>query len=42
MHEEDDIEDALDYFEDFWEVIDDPEEFEDEIIDDCRDPTTGD
>ena len=41
LHEEDDIEDALDYFEDFWKVIDDPEEFEDEIIDDCRNPETG-
>ena len=41
LHEEDDIEDALEYFEDFWEVIDDPEEFEDEIMDDCRDPETG-
>ncbi len=41
LHEEDDIEDALDYFEDFWKVIDDPEEFEHEIIDNCRDPDTG-
>jgi hypothetical protein len=41
LHEEDDIEDALDYFEDFWKVIDDAEEFEDEIIDECRDPETG-
>ncbi|HIF07265.1 MAG TPA: hypothetical protein EYQ64_10040 [Gemmatimonadetes bacterium] len=37
-----DVEDALDYFEDFWRVIDDPDEFQDEIIDDCRDPETGD
>lgn len=41
LHEEDDIEDALDYFEDFWRVIDDPKEFEDKIIDACRDPQTG-
>ena len=41
LHEEDDIEDALDFYEDFWKVIDDPEEFEDEIVDDCRDPETG-
>ncbi len=40
-HEEDDIEDALEYYEDFWKVIDDPEEFEDEILDDCRNPETG-
>ncbi len=37
LHEEDDIEDALEYYEDFWEVIDDPDEFEDEILDKCRD-----
>jgi len=42
LHDEDDIEDALEYFEDFWKVIDDPKEFEDEIIDHCRDPETGD
>ena len=41
LHEEDDIEDALDYYENFWKVIDDPEEFEDEIIDDCRRVPTG-
>ena len=37
LHEEDDIEDALEFYEDFWEVMDDPDEFEDEIINDCRD-----
>ena len=37
LYEEDDLEDALEYNEDFWEVIDDPLEFEDEILDDCRD-----
>jgi len=41
LHEEDDIEDALEYYENFWKVIDDPEEFEDEIIDDCRRVPTG-
>ncbi len=39
--DEDDAEDMLDFFEDFWKVVDDPEEFEDEIVDDCRDMTTG-
>ena len=34
--DDDDAEDAIDYFEDFWKVIDDPEEFEDEIVDECR------
>jgi hypothetical protein len=34
--DEDDAEDALDYFEDFYKVVDDPDEFEDEILDDCR------
>jgi hypothetical protein len=29
-------EDSLKYFEDFWKVVDDPEEFEDEILRDCR------
>lgn len=41
LHDEDDIEDALDYYENFWKVIDDPKEFEDEILDRCRDPETG-
>ena len=26
-------ENALEYYQDFWEVIDDPDEFEDEILD---------
>ena len=39
--DEDDAEDMLDFLEDFWKVVDDPEEFEDEIIDECRDMTTG-
>jgi hypothetical protein len=29
-------EDALEFYEDFWEVMEDPDEFEDEIVDDCR------
>jgi len=37
----DDAEDMLDSFEDFWEVIEDPDEFEDEILDECRDLATG-
>ena len=32
----DHAEDALEYYEDFWEVIDDPAEFEDQILDECR------
>jgi hypothetical protein len=32
----DHAEDALEYYEDFWEVIADPGEFEDEILDVCR------
>jgi len=35
LHEEDDRRDRLEYFEDFYEVINDPAEFEDEILDDC-------
>ena len=34
--EEDDAEDALKYFDDFYKVVDDPEEFEDKIVDNCR------
>ncbi len=39
-HEQFDSEDAeksLKFYEKFYEVVDDPEEFEDEILDDCRD-----
>lgn len=39
--DEDDAKDALEYYEDFWEIIDDPEEFEDKILDECRDLGTG-
>ena len=39
--EPDDAEDMLEFFEDFWEVMEDPEEFEDEILDECRDLDTG-
>ena len=31
-----DAEKALDFLEDFWKVVDEPDEFEDEILDDCR------
>lgn len=34
--DEDDAKNALEYYEDFYEVVDDAEEFEDEILDDCR------
>jgi hypothetical protein len=34
--DEDRIEDSLKYFEDFWKVVDDPEEFEKEITRRCR------
>jgi hypothetical protein len=27
--------DAIEYFEEFWEVIDNPRRFEDRIVDDC-------
>jgi hypothetical protein len=39
--EDDDAAEALDYLEDFWEVLEDPGEFEDEIVEACRDPDTG-
>jgi hypothetical protein len=35
LHEEDDVRDRLEYYEDFYEVINDPGKFEDEILDDC-------
>ncbi|HET9948559.1 MAG TPA: hypothetical protein VFQ22_06535 [Longimicrobiales bacterium] len=34
--DEDHAEDALDYLEDFWRVIDDPRQFENRILHDCR------
>lgn len=37
----DDAEDMLEFLEDFWEVTEDPDEFEDEILDECRDISTG-
>jgi hypothetical protein len=39
--DQDDAEDMIEYLEDFWKVVDDPEEFEDEILDECRDMETG-
>lgn len=32
----DHAEDALDFYDDFWEVMEDPEQFEEEIVDNCR------
>lgn len=32
----DDAEEALEFYEGFWQVVDDPEEFEDEILRGCR------
>jgi hypothetical protein len=37
----DDARDALRYLEDFYEVVDDPDEFEDEIVENCRSTETG-
>lgn len=34
--DEDAAEDALDYYEEFWGVMSDPREFDDHIMDDCR------
>ena len=34
--DEDDAKNALKFYQNFYKVIDDPEEFEDEIVDDCR------
>jgi len=36
QYDEDDAEDSLKFFENFYKVVDDPDEFEDEILDDCR------
>jgi hypothetical protein len=33
----DDAKSTLEFYEDFWEVVDDPEEFEDEVVDACID-----
>ncbi len=33
---EKDAEDSLEYLEEFFAIIDDPEELEDEILEDCR------
>lgn len=40
-YDEDDAKDSIEYLEDFWKVVDDPDEFEDEILDNCRDLETG-
>jgi hypothetical protein len=34
--DQDRAEDSVKFFENFWKVVDDPDEFEDEILDDCR------
>jgi hypothetical protein len=39
--DEDHAEDALDFYEDFWEVMEDPDEFEDEIVESCREMPRG-
>lgn len=39
--DEGDAEDMIDFLEDFWEVVEDPEEFQDEIVESCRDLETG-
>jgi len=37
----DDAKKTLEFYEKFYEVVDDPDEFEDKILDDCRDMSTG-
>lgn len=37
----DDAEDTLEYFEDFWDVVDDPRQFERRIVRACRSMGTG-
>ena len=40
-YDEDDAKDSMEYLEDFWKVVDEQDEFEDEILDDCRDLESG-
>ena len=40
-YDSDDAEDAIEYLEDFWEIVDEQDEFEDQILDHCRDLQTG-
>lgn len=35
LHEEDDIRDRLEYYEEFYEMINDPDEFREQILDEC-------
>jgi hypothetical protein len=39
--DEDDAEDTLDYFEDFYEIVDDAGDFERQIVRNCRNTATG-
>ena len=39
--DDDHAEDALDFYEDFWEVIEDEDEFEDQIVENCREMPRG-
>jgi hypothetical protein len=34
---QDEATEALDYYEDFWRAMNDPDEFRDEVLDECRD-----
>jgi len=40
-YDSDDAEDAIEYLENFWEIVDEQDEFEDQILDHCRDLQTG-
>ena len=40
-YDEDDAEDSIEYLEDFWKVVEQQDDFEDEILDYCRDLQTG-
>lgn len=39
--DEDDAKDTIEFLEDFWEVVDDPQRFERRILRECRDLQTG-
>jgi hypothetical protein len=41
QYDADDAKDTLEFLEDFWKVVDDPGEFEDEILDECGDMNVG-
>ncbi len=40
-YDEDDAKDSMEYLEDFWKVVEEQDEFEDEILDECRDLESG-